>query len=153
MFAHPQTGEVLYPTGLTRRLGKALKAAKLPRTASVTCATRSGHRAPPPGVPMRTLQEWIGHEHLSTTERYAAYAPSTREANMIAAAFAPPAPAADGALTVQSRVRLDHLASPQTPEIQGIEALISHRVRFKSGRPDCAKPLPRRGFSRFPSWI
>ena len=40
------------------------------------------------GVPMRTLQEWMGHRDLSTTQRYADYAPSTREAEMVAAAFA-----------------------------------------------------------------
>jgi site-specific recombinase XerD len=37
---------------------------------------------------MRTLQEWMGHKHIGTTQRYADYAPSNREADMIAAAFA-----------------------------------------------------------------
>ena len=36
---------------------------------------------------MRTLQEWMGHRDLATTQRYADYAPSTREAELIAAAF------------------------------------------------------------------
>ena len=40
------------------------------------------------GVPMRTLQEWMGHKDIKTTQRYADYAPSSREADMIAAAFA-----------------------------------------------------------------
>jgi site-specific recombinase XerD len=40
------------------------------------------------GVAMRTLQEWMGHKHFSTTQRYADYSPSDREADMIAAAFA-----------------------------------------------------------------
>jgi site-specific recombinase XerD len=39
------------------------------------------------GVPMRTLQEYMGHKDLATTQRYADYAPSTREADMVAAAF------------------------------------------------------------------
>jgi len=39
------------------------------------------------GVPMRTLQEWMGHRDIQTTQRYADYAPSGREADMIAAAF------------------------------------------------------------------
>ena len=39
------------------------------------------------GVPMRTLQEWMGHRDQSTTQRYADYAPSSREAEMVAAAF------------------------------------------------------------------
>ena len=37
---------------------------------------------------MRTLQEWMGHKDIKTTQRYADYAPSSREADMIAAAFA-----------------------------------------------------------------
>jgi integrase len=40
------------------------------------------------GVPMRTLQEWMGHKDIATTQRYADYAPSHHEAAMIAGAFA-----------------------------------------------------------------
>ena len=36
------------------------------------------------GVPMRTLQEWMGHRDITTTLRYADYAPSGREADMVA---------------------------------------------------------------------
>ena len=39
------------------------------------------------GVPMRTLQEWMGHRDLATTQIYADYAPNAREAEMVAAAF------------------------------------------------------------------
>ena len=41
------------------------------------------------GVPMRTLQEWMGHRDIQTTQRYADYAPRTRDAELVAAAFAP----------------------------------------------------------------
>ena len=44
------------------------------------------------GVPMRTLQEWMGHRHISTTERYADYAPSIHESRLIEAASAPSSP-------------------------------------------------------------
>ena len=37
---------------------------------------------------MRTLQEWMGHRDLATTQRYADYAPGAGEADLIAAAFA-----------------------------------------------------------------
>jgi site-specific recombinase XerD len=40
------------------------------------------------GVPMRTLQEWMGHKHIATTARYADYAPRSTEGEMIEAAFA-----------------------------------------------------------------
>lgn len=40
------------------------------------------------GVPMRTLQEWMGHKHMATTERYADYAPRANEGDWITAAFA-----------------------------------------------------------------
>jgi hypothetical protein len=40
------------------------------------------------GVPMRTLQEWMGHRDISTTQRYADYAPNPREVEMVESAFA-----------------------------------------------------------------
>jgi integrase len=40
------------------------------------------------GVPMRTLQEWMGHRDMETTQRYADYAPRSRDAELVAAAFA-----------------------------------------------------------------
>jgi hypothetical protein len=39
---------------------------------------------------MRTLQEWMGHRDIATTQRYADYAPSAQEAAYIAAAFGRP---------------------------------------------------------------
>jgi integrase len=41
------------------------------------------------GAPMRTLQEWMGHRDIETTQRYADYAPSPQEAALVAAAFSP----------------------------------------------------------------
>jgi integrase len=43
-----------------------------------------------PWAPMRTLQERMGHRNIATTQRYADYAPRTREAELIAAAFGSP---------------------------------------------------------------
>ena len=43
------------------------------------------------GVPMRTLQEWMGHRDYKTTLIYADYAPSAREVDLINSAFAPDA--------------------------------------------------------------
>jgi site-specific recombinase XerD len=36
---------------------------------------------------MRTLQEWMGHRDIETTQRYADYSPSAHEAAFVEAAF------------------------------------------------------------------
>ena len=39
------------------------------------------------GLPMPTLQEWMGHRVIATTQRYADYAPSAHEPAFVEAAF------------------------------------------------------------------
>ncbi len=39
------------------------------------------------GVPIRTLQEWMGHSDHATTLIYADYAPSAQEAALVGQAF------------------------------------------------------------------
>ena len=39
------------------------------------------------GVPIRTLQEWMGHADINTTLIYAHYAPSPNEVSMVNAGF------------------------------------------------------------------
>jgi integrase len=39
------------------------------------------------GVPMRTLQEWLGHRDFASTLLYADYSPSEQEREWVAAAF------------------------------------------------------------------
>nr|MBA2767192.1 site-specific integrase [Solirubrobacterales bacterium] len=60
-----------------------------PSTAG-SCAPRRtfGTRMAGRGIPMRTLQEWMGHRDIQTTQRYADYAPNPREVEMAEAAFA-----------------------------------------------------------------
>ncbi len=55
---------------------------------SHTFGTRMAAR----GIPMRTLQEWMGHRDIATTQRYADYAPRHDERAMVQAAFAPTLP-------------------------------------------------------------
>jgi integrase len=67
----------------------ALKAAKLDTAHRFHDLRHTfGTRMAAAGVPMRTLQEWMGHRDLATTQIYADYAPSAHEAEMVAAAFA-----------------------------------------------------------------
>jgi integrase len=47
-----------------------------------------GTRMAAAGVPLRTLQEWLGHRDFKTTLRYADYAPSAHEGEMVERAFA-----------------------------------------------------------------
>lgn len=47
-----------------------------------------GTRMAAAGVPLRTLQEFMGHRDLATTQRYVDYAPSAHEVELVAAAFA-----------------------------------------------------------------
>jgi site-specific recombinase XerD len=38
-------------------------------------------------VPIRTIQEWMGHEDIRTTQIYAAYEPRKHEAEAVTEAF------------------------------------------------------------------
>jgi len=46
-----------------------------------------GTRMAAAGVPMRELQEWMGHAHLTTTEIYAHYAPQPDDQKWVERAF------------------------------------------------------------------
>ena len=88
VFGDPFTGEPLSKAANNRRFRKALNAAKLDETHRIHDLRHTfGTRMAAVGTPMRTLQEWMGHRDIATTQRYADYAPSTREAELIAAAF------------------------------------------------------------------
>jgi integrase len=91
VFAHPATGGPLAKANITRRMRAALNAAGLDTGHCFHDLRHTfGTRMAAAGVPMRTLQEWMGHRDLATTQIYADYAPSSREAEMIAAAFLRP---------------------------------------------------------------
>jgi integrase len=88
VFADPVTGGPLSKAANNRRFKKALKAARLDEERRLHGVRHSfGVRCAAARVPMRTLQEWMGHRDISTTHRCADYAPSPHEAAMIAAAF------------------------------------------------------------------
>jgi integrase len=88
VFAHPATGEVLAKSNVSRRMRAALKAAGLDERRRFHDLRHSfGTQMAAAGVPLRTLQEFMGHRDLTTTQIYADYAPSAREAEMVAAAF------------------------------------------------------------------
>jgi integrase len=91
VFAEPVSGEVLRRGALMRRYRRALKAAKLEPTHRFHDLRHTfGTAMAAAGVPMRTLQEWMGHRDMATTQRYADYAPNEREVEMVDRAFGDP---------------------------------------------------------------
>src|SRR5207248_11787023 len=88
VFADPRHGGPLEKTGVLHRMRKALKAAQLDERHRFHDLRHTfGTAMAAAGVPMRTLQEWMGHRDIETTQRYADYAPRMRDAELVAAAF------------------------------------------------------------------
>jgi integrase len=93
VFGDPDSGEPLDKAAILRRYKRALKAAHLEPTHRFHDLRHTfGTRMAAAGVPMRTLQEWMGHRDIETTQRYADYAHSGREAELVAAAFGTSSP-------------------------------------------------------------
>jgi hypothetical protein len=68
------------------------------------------------GVPIRTLQEWLGHRDIETTQRYADYAPSPHEAELVARAFSSRG-TSRGTSPSESQITSDHLASANVGDL------------------------------------
>ena len=87
VFANPATGSALDRHEVTRRFKFALKRAGVREVRFHDLRHTFGTRMAAAGVPMRTLQEWMGHADIKTTLIYAHYAPNPNEAAMVNAAF------------------------------------------------------------------
>jgi integrase len=88
VFPDPITGGPLDKAATLRRYRRVLNAAVLDTTHNLHGLRHTfGTRMAAAGVPMRTLQEWMGHRDISTTERYADYAPSQHEAALMERAW------------------------------------------------------------------
>jgi len=89
VFAHPELGVPLDWTKVTRRFQAACEEAGVrhdPLSRSAAHVRDDAGR----GVPLRTIQEYLGHADLKTTQIYAHYAPSAREVQVINEALGPP---------------------------------------------------------------
>lgn len=92
VFADPHTAGPLDKARVLRRMRKALQAGGLDETRRFHDLRHTfGTAMAAKGVPMRSLQEWMGHRDISTTERYADYSPKRDEAAIVNDAFAPAA--------------------------------------------------------------
>ena len=88
VFADPCTGGPLSKPGILRRFRKALATASLDETRRFHDLRHTfGTAMAATGLPMRTLQEWMGHRDIATTQIYADYSPSSHEAAYIQDAF------------------------------------------------------------------
>jgi integrase len=88
VFAHPATGRPLDRSKIRKRFKVAVKRAGVREVRFHDLRHSFGTRMAGVGVPMRTLQEWLGHRDFATTLIYADYSPSEQEREWVAAAFA-----------------------------------------------------------------
>jgi integrase len=89
VFAHPHTGRPMNGHALLKVFQRTLRAAGVRQVRFHDLRHTFGTRMAAAGVPMRTLQEWMGHAHIATTMRYADYAPSAHEVDLVNDAFSP----------------------------------------------------------------
>jgi integrase len=88
VFPHPRTGHPLDPSKLARRFKAALRAAQVRQVRLHDLRHTFGTRMAAAGVPLRTLQEWLGHQDIQTTMIYSDYQPDDRrEAELVERAF------------------------------------------------------------------
>ena len=90
VFAHPELGVPLDRTKVTRRFQAACQEAGVRRIPLQDLRHTLATTLAAAGVPIRTIQEYLGHADLKTTQIYAHYAPSTREVQAIHEAFGLP---------------------------------------------------------------
>jgi len=87
VFCHPHTGVPFDRSKLLKRFKAAASAAGLGHVRFHDLRHTFGTRMAGAGVPMRTLQEWMGHRDFKTTLIYADYAPSAHEREFVERAF------------------------------------------------------------------
>lgn len=88
VFACPSTGEPMSRTQLMKRYREALETARLdPGFSFHDLRHTFGTTMARAGVPVGTIQAWMGHADLQTTQIYMHYAPAADDAARIEAAF------------------------------------------------------------------
>ncbi len=84
----PRVGEPLDRSKLVRRFKQAIERADVRPITFHELRHTFGTRMAAAGVPLRTIQHWMGHADSKTTQIYAHYQPSDAEADVVDAAFA-----------------------------------------------------------------
>lgn len=88
VFADPVTGKPLARTPMMERYRVALQAAGIGAFRFHDLRHTFGTTAARHGFPVTTIQAWMGHSDLRTTQRYMHYAPAHDEAALLGQAFA-----------------------------------------------------------------
>jgi integrase len=87
VFCHPDSGNPLDRSKLVRRFKAATERADVRQITFHELRHTFGTRMAAAGVPLRTIQHWMGHADAKTTQVYAHYQPSEAEAGAVDAAF------------------------------------------------------------------
>lgn len=102
VFGHPHTGHPLERGQVSKRFKRALKRAGVREIRFHDLRHTFGTRCAAAGVPLRTLQAWMGHADIKTTMVYTHYAPGANEADLVNGVFGPGVADAEGAPTLQN---------------------------------------------------
>ena len=87
VFGHPLLGKPLDRSKVLKRFKTALVTAEVREVRFHDLRHTFGTHMAAAGVPMRTLQEWLGHRDFATTLIYADYQPGSHEADLVDEAF------------------------------------------------------------------
>jgi integrase len=89
VFGHPHTGHPLERGQVSKRFKRTLKRAGVREIRFHDLRHTFGTRCAAAGVPLRTLQAWMGHADIKTTMVYTHYAPGANEADLVNGVFEP----------------------------------------------------------------
>ena len=87
VFAHPETGNPLDPSKVSKRFRLACRSAKVRPVRFHDLRHTFATRLAASGESLRTIQEFLGHADAKTTQIYSHYAPSEQEVAMVNRAF------------------------------------------------------------------
>jgi integrase len=139
VFANPLSGDVLPHSPLVRRFKKALKAAGVRMIRFHDLRHTFGTRIAAAGVPMRALQEWMGHRDYRTTLIYADYEPGDEESGLVDAAFSGESPAKKDRPGSHGKQRFSRLRS----SLAARRAIRDQRYPARRAQPPEPDPGPR----------
>ena len=89
VFGHPHTGRPLDRSQVSKRFKRSLQRAGVREVRFHDLRHTFGTRMAAAGVPIRTLQAWMGHADIKTTMVYTHYAPAPNEVTLVNDAFSP----------------------------------------------------------------